>query len=85
MAIWLNAVLGLTRGGYHEFTFLPTLSPPFSFLMGAVVRVCMCGVRSIRLLIFAFKFRPLYQLSRLRAKTSPHITGSVTQISRTYN
>ena len=26
----LSAVLGLTLGGYGEFTFLPTFSPPFS-------------------------------------------------------
>ena len=71
VAVLLNAVLGLTRGGYREFTFLPTLSPSFSFLMDAVIRFCMCRTRPIRLLIFAFKFRPLYQLSRLRAKTSP--------------
>ena len=29
----LNAVLGLTLGGYGEFTFLPTLSAPFPFCL----------------------------------------------------
>ena len=28
----LSAALRLTLGGYSEFTFLPTLSPPFFFL-----------------------------------------------------
>ena len=68
MAVWLNAVPGLTLGGDGEFTFLPTLSPTFSFFifsMRAVVRVYMCGTRPIQLLILTFKFRSPFRINYL--------------------
>jgi hypothetical protein len=75
VAVWLNAVPGLTLGGDGEFTFLPTLSPTFSFFifsMRAFVRVYMCGTRPINTCMsFLISSSLLHQLSRLHAKTPP--------------
>ena len=83
----MSAALGLTLGGDGEFTFLPTLSPTFSFFifsMRAFVRVYMCGTRPINTCMsFLISSSLLHQLSRLHAKTPPHVTGRKTQIFRT--
>jgi hypothetical protein len=40
----LSAALRLTIGGYSEFTFLPTLSPPFSFFLSFLDGCCRSGL-----------------------------------------
>jgi hypothetical protein len=76
IAVWLTAALGLTLGDDGEFSFFPTLSPPFFFLSflngcclsGLHVRDTSHPTTNTHIQI---SFSLLYQLSRLRAKTPP--------------